>query len=117
MAFSISTDGEFYSGEFDTREAAIAELGACGWVGENVPPVQPEDWWEASDWLEHVSCQDDYGGDWAADWDQSTAEQRVELEKEVRAVMAAWLDRHCLRPRFWTITNAERIDNREAVTP
>lgn len=40
-------------------------------------------------------------------WYRSTTAQREELEREVRAVMAAWLDRHDLRPKFW---NADEIE-------
>jgi hypothetical protein len=108
--FSYSFDEEHFHGQFETREDAIAEavsesaeLGKWFQVGRCVPPTQPENWWSPSDWLEHVSCQDSYGGDYAEDWDESTAEQREELQREVRAVMAAWLDRHELRPRFYLV--------------
>ena len=70
------------------------------WVGKCVPPPRPEDMWCAEDWLEHVSVQDSYSGEWAEDWDGSTRVQRNELEQEVRSVLAAWLDRHNLRPKF-----------------
>lgn len=109
MSFSYSHDGQTYHGSFDTREQAIAEAieegqGDAFWTGENVPATSPEDWWQAEDWLEHVSCQDEYCGDHADGWDNSTKAQREELESLVRPIMAAWLDRHGLRPTFWSVT-------------
>ena len=107
--FSYSHDEENYHGEFATREEALAEGRASGrvdatvWTGRSVPPTQPEEWWEAEDWLELVSCQDSYSLDCADGWDESTKEQRRELESLVRPIMAAWLDRHGLRPRFWLV--------------
>lgn len=117
--YSLSWDGETYYGEYETKQEAeqagfdddeyFKERGWF-WVGECVPPAQPEDLWNAEDWLEHVSCQDEYCAEWAEDWDQSTREQREELEREVRGVMAAWLDRHGLRPRFWNIENPYKVN-------
>jgi hypothetical protein len=109
--YAISTDEEQYEGSYETVEDAI-EDAANGyahevfWVGKCVPPPQPESMWRADDWLEHVSCQDSYAGDYAECWDDSTAEQQAELENEVQAVMAAWLDRHKLRPRFFLVEDA-----------
>lgn len=105
-----------FQGSFSTKQDAIAEALAgaddnstiC--VGRMVPPNQPEELWHAEDWIEHVSCQDDYCGDWAEDWDGSTDSQRHELEREVRAVMAAWLDRHKLRPRHFMVRDVEDFD-------
>ena len=107
-----SFDGELYdSEEFNTAEDVVAGVlaecdlldGESFSIGQCSPPIQPEDMWDAADWLEHVSVQDDYSGDWAEDWDRSTKEQREELEAEVRTVLAAWLDRHKLRPTHFTI--------------
>lgn len=112
--YSYSTDQENYSGQFDTISAACDEAaaqvgeGRDFWVGENVEPPQPEVYFDAEWWLDHVSEQDEYSGDWASGWECSTKEQREELEREVRAVMAAWLDRHKLRPQFWNVKNAQR---------
>lgn len=109
--YSHSRDGERYHGDFSTPEEAAREalagcsVGSWVWVGEAVPPTPPENCWDASDWLEHVSCQDDYDNDFGIDWDTSTPQLRAELEAEVRQVMAAWLDRHGLRPMHFTIIN------------
>lgn len=114
MPFSISTDQENYSGNHSTEIEALEEAFADNdcqsvWVGEDESPTQPEEFWQAEYWLEHVSCQEEYGSDWAEGWDQSTKEQREELENEVSKVMAAWLDRHNLRPKFFLITKPKRV--------
>lgn len=122
--YSYSTDGEHYHGTFASIEDALDEAFASSddpneriFVGECVAPTQPETYWDAADWLEHVSCQDEYSCDWSEDWGESTNEQRIELETEVRQVMAAWLDRHGLRPRFWSINNDKQYtrDDYEAM--
>lgn len=111
----ISSNQEtFQSDEFFSREAAIAGGtdyfdGEPFYIGKLVPPSPPEDRFGAEGWLDDVSCQDDYSGDHAEDWDASTREQREELETEVRRVMAAWLDRHGLRPAFRNVLETERI--------
>jgi hypothetical protein len=119
--FSYSTDEERFHGQFETRGEAITEVlsetksGQCFWVGENRAPTPPEDLWEAEDWLEHVSCQDEYSGDYAEGWDSANLKQREELEAEVRAVMAKWLDKHDLRPKFWCVDNVENLRNENGV--
>lgn len=117
--YSWSHNEEQYFGDFATIEDALDAAEDEGheevvWVGECKPPTQPEVWWNAEDWLEHVSCQDEYGGEHAEDWDGSTKEQREELETEVRKVMAMWLDRHKLRPSFWNIKRAKRYVKEES---
>lgn len=112
--YSWSVDEERYFGDFATVEDALLDAQSededvkVVYVGERRSPTPPEDWWNAEDWLEHVSCQDDYQIDQASDWDESTKEQKEDLESEVRKVMAAWLDRHSLRPQFWLIEKAKK---------
>lgn len=113
--WAVSSDGErfghedFASREEAIREGVIAYGGQSFYVGRIERPTQPEEWFEAEDWLELVSGQDEYAGDHAEDWDNSTPEQRAELTEEIRKVMAAWLDRHRLRPTFWNVANPELI--------
>lgn len=114
MKYAYSFDELEYFGGYNSVAEAVDEACAEGapgqsfWVGEEMPPSDPESMWDASDWLEHVSQQDEYSPDCADGWDVSTKEQLEELEKEVRAVMAAWLDKHNLRPAFFVIKNVER---------
>ena len=118
--FSISYDEETYQDQFDTREeackeaAASCEVGTEFWVGECVTPTQPEQCFDVIDWLKRVSCCDEYSMECAEDWDESTKEQREELEGQVREVMAKWLDRHDLRPKFWCITDAMKYVSTES---
>ena len=111
--YSISTDEERYENIYDSVDDAVEEATngyayEIFWVGEIVEPEQPETFFEARNWLESVSETEDYEGDWAEDWDRSTAMQRDELTRKVREVMAEWLDRHKLRPTHFKITKPQR---------
>lgn len=117
--WSISTNEENYHGTFDTVEEAIEEgkqYGDTFWVGQCVSPTQPEDLfdgWSIESWIENsVYEHDDYLGDWAEDAVDASKEQREELAAEIRPLIAAWLDRHKLRPTHWNIDPASvrRID-------
>lgn len=115
VKYSYSTDEETYRQTFDTIEAACDEaaaevgVGAFFWVGEIAEPPAAENHFSVDDWIEHVSCQDEFCGEWAEGWDMSTNAQREELEKEVRAVMTAWIERHNLRPTFWNINKPRKF--------
>ena len=111
MKYSYSDNGEQYHELLDSPEEAAAEgFAACNcdviWVGEVVPPPQPEEMFCESLiewWLERCDDIDEYSGEWAEGWDRSTAKQHTELVKALRPVLSAWLDRNDLRPRFWNI--------------
>lgn len=117
MSFCYSTDGEDFFGEFERQSDAIGAAlketkdGELFWIAENRIPIQPEDWWCAEDWLEHVSVQDDYAGDLASSWDMSSEKQRQELEELIRSVLRDWLDRHGLRPTHYCVDDATRYCN------
>lgn len=106
-AFCLSTDGEHYDSRFLTEQEAIDEAVAWGcevfYIGKPEKPSQPEEFWFVDEWISHVSEQDDYGGEYADGWYDGTREQEKELEEQVRPVLAAWLDRHKLRPKHWMI--------------
>jgi len=111
--YSFSTDGEMYRGRFETIEEAVqkASFGIANgvfWVGECRKPADPASLWNAEDWLEYVSVQDDYQGEWAEDWDASTDSERQELEEIVRKAMGEWLDRHDLRAKHSCIDEAQQ---------
>ncbi|NCX94328.1 MAG: hypothetical protein EBX40_06610 [Gammaproteobacteria bacterium] len=109
--FVYSTDGSaeiWTSGRYDTIDDALDEAFAWDaekvvYIGECKRPPQPESIWEADDWLETVSCQDEYSIEVAEGWDRATKEQKEELETAVRNVMAEWLDKHDLRPKFYLV--------------
>ena len=111
--WSFSTDEENYHGEFDTLEAAIAkaregvEEGATVWVAQQVPPVQPEELfthYSVEEWLERdVLEHEDYLGPWAEGAVPATREQLKELAADIKPIIAAWFDRHNLRPTHFVI--------------
>ena len=108
-----STDEENYTGGCETREEAIAEgsgYGGTYWVGRAIPPTQPEDMIDAADIVERIGeDHEDWSFDFC-DW-HPTREQIDELTAEWRKSMAAWLDRHNLRPSWFVIdpTTVEEI--------
>lgn len=121
--WSISTDGgENYHGIFPSKEEAVADFKASmdgwlgtGYVGRCVSPIQPDELWDADDWLDDVSQHETYSLECASDWcSDITREQKRELEAEVKAVMTSWLDRHKLRPAFFLIEDAEKISMEES---
>lgn len=107
----------YYDSGYDSVEDCIAEAlaatsdpeeneGNTLYVGKQKSPPQPETYFSDCDverFLEKVSEQDEYGGEWTEDWDRSTREQRAELAREVQPLIAAWLDRHSLRPKFFIV--------------
>lgn len=108
--WSISTNEEHYHGTFDTMDEAIEEgktYHRTFWVGQCRTPEQPEnlfDGYSVLRWLEgEVYEHDDYSGDWAEGAVDATVEQCEELSNEITPLIAAWLDRHNLRPRHWLI--------------
>lgn len=111
-AFCLSTDGEHYDSRFPTEQEAIDEAVAWGcevfYIGQPEKPVQPESFWSANEWIETVCNHDDYTGDYAEGWYCGTREQEKELEEQVRPVLAAWLDRHKLRPKHWLINSSTK---------
>lgn len=113
--FVISQNEERFNSEiFDSREDAIEQggeefNGEGFYVGRAVSPASPESLFEVSDWLETVSCNGEYDVEWAEDWDFSTKEQRKELEMEVQSVMAKWLDKYDLRPKFFNVVEVAYI--------
>lgn len=104
--FSYSSDEEYFEGQYETREEAIAVAGSMYprfWTGRNRHPVSPECFWTAKDWLYQVSVTEEYSLEQAEGWDESTTEQQKELEDIVRPIMLEWMRRHELLPKFWHV--------------
>jgi len=107
--WSISSDGEHYRGQYDTLEQAAQEgtvLHGRFWVGQCSAPIPPENLFDrdiVDHWIEGVLEHEDYSGDWADGPWNASRERRAELAKQMQPVIAAWLDRHGLRPRHWNI--------------
>ena len=119
--WAYSRDREMFHGDYPTWWEAvhIATSEKDGpdagvWVGLCVPPWPPEHISIADIVLEHIACQDDYSGDWAADWPDASKAQETELDDMLRAVLAAWLDKHDLRPKWFTVPKSEWKTRAEA---
>lgn len=113
----ISENEEVWSchEEFDNKEDAIQYgleefAGDPFYVGRKGDIPKPEEYWNADDWLEYASGQEEFDLEVADGWDNSTAAHHAELEALVRPILAKWLDRHNLRPRFCLIEAVEFID-------
>lgn len=109
--------GPFYGG-FDTREEAILEARdiyeGSFYVGQLRPPIRPEGIINAADILESLANDDDYQGEWAEGWPDASEAQVQELDDEFTRVLAAWLDRHGLRPKWFVVPDPELIEAAEA---
>jgi hypothetical protein len=114
--WAYSRDEHRYTGYYATPEEAASECldgdedGTVCYVGECEDPIQPERVFDANEFLEQVSCQDDYQGEHAEDWDGSTKEQRDILTQRVSKVIADWLDEFCLRPKHFLIGEVKRFE-------
>jgi hypothetical protein len=116
--YAYSLDGERYHGSFGSAEEAAAnglndDDRDSVWVGECVPPPQPETFLDAAYILEHVQCQDYYSGEYGEDWPNASKDQEAELTEALQAAFAAWLDRHGLRPEFFMVENVREITRAE----
>ena len=119
--WSISRDEESYLGVFDSAEEAITEGRSLYgerrfWIGQVVPPRPPESFFgedSIESWIDNeVLENDDYAGEWAEGAIPATKEQRQELAEQIRPLIAAWLDKHGLRPTHFNIdyTSVRQVD-------
>ena len=101
----LSTDGNYFDGDYETKEAAIAAGHGLDdypfWVGMKSHPEPPEELWRAEDFVEHVLCQDEYDSDYN-DF-EIPASLAAELEGIVQKAIGEFLDAHKLRPTFWVV--------------
>ena len=108
--WGYSNDEEHYQCSFDTAEEAMDEARELSYrvIGQFREVPQPETYFDASDLLDNVHCQDEYGNDWGDDWPDATAEQVSELTASIRKAFAEWLDKHDLRPG-WAMVDEKTI--------
>lgn len=115
--FWISMSEEsFTNGPYDTREEAIAaapdeldlepddSFWTCEAVWEQRTFCPPADWF-----LERALDQDfEAPEDACSDWlDDVTTEQTEELQELLDATWTAWLDKHNLRPKWFTAKDVQ----------
>lgn len=103
-----------YANSYSTKEEAVAHAvedldlapGDNFWVGQICSPVIDV---SADSFLNDVRemlC--DQVGEHGEEWPDCTDEQLDELEKQLRNVFFAWMDKHNLRPRCFTVEHAEQ---------
>ena len=120
VEWAYSLDGElFRGGRCASRDEAIEEARAERhtrfWVGECVPPTPPEKRFTADvveAWIEQyvVGDEEEYGGEWSDLRLLTATDKYEELAEAIQPVIAAWLDRHKLRPTHFNVDRIEEID-------
>jgi hypothetical protein len=117
MDYSYSYDEECYHGQFDTPEAAAAEVFASDphlneiWVGEN-KGVTAHAFIDADDVLENSQQRaDEHAGECAGDWLSGLGkEKRAALE----VLIGDWLQEN-EPPCFWTIENPRKVSREQVI--
>jgi hypothetical protein len=108
--FSYSHNEEHYTGEFATRELAIAEARAEGlskfWTGENRPPDVMFGI-DGQDVIEQICQLEDFYIEQAEDWPEASKEQVDELTEGLRKTFKAWMEKHNLTPKFWLVEDVQ----------
>jgi len=116
MKYAYSFNEEDYHGPHDTIEDALAEAWSDSdedhthcWIGEcAIPDAASHLDYDAV--IEHITNMEDFSHEWADDWPKTTKEQREELTASLQAAFKAWLDKHDLHPKFFTVKNAKRME-------
>jgi hypothetical protein len=110
--FSYSTDGgEYYHGDFPTREEALAEAredapGRKAWTGVQVPFSFMVDAAGVIDELRDRA--NDHAGDVSDDWlDRVPHSELDELGAVLTEAFVAWMDKHGHAPTFYGIQDVE----------
>ena len=107
--WSISSDGENFSGQYDTLEQAVQEgifLYGRFWAGQCITPIPPEKLFDRDTidyWIDGVVEHEDYNGDWANGPWNASRERRAELAEQLQPAIAVWLECNGLRPTHWNI--------------
>jgi hypothetical protein len=112
--FSASTNGETFSGFYDSVEEALCchandnehEVGTTVYVGE-VEPYQPVIYTNAV--LDRLADNAyDACGEHADGWLTGVPQPAyAELGEALNNVLNSWLKRHGLEPRFFAVTNVK----------
>lgn len=117
MDYSYSYDEENYHGNFQSPEAAAADVFLDDpeideiWVGEN-SYVTAHEFIDADDVLENAQQRaDEHAGECAGDWlSWFGKEKRAELE----VLIGDWLQEN-EPPRFWTIENPRKVSREQVI--
>lgn len=123
MPFSYSTDEENFTGDFASYEDAAREAFAedddlmAVFVGENHHP-DPTKKIDGEAAIERIKewNEEEYFGDWAADWlDGVTVEQYKELDAMLGKAFGEWMDKHNLRPTFYSVEKVKKFTREEVM--
>ena len=107
MTYSYSTNQENYHGDFETREAALAEAyalypGVPVWTGEN-SKKEAADFIDVSDLFENAQCQaEDECGEAAEDWLPVHFKKELERKAELREIIGKFMQEHW-PVNFWAV--------------
>ena len=109
--WSISLDGEHFEGIFDTRDDAVATVGA-GYVGRicKVEFDGDDFQWDAS--YELSECLYEVVGDTAELW-SFTAKEEAQLLQAMGETMTKFLNENNLQPKVFKVIDIEYIDSEE----
>jgi len=108
-----SHDDEYYYGDFDTKEEAIAE-GLDGYESCSVALFKPanlEEYLFASDIFERIREHDDFNHDAYDNMLNCTKEQRDELENSLRSVFREWAQKNLRPVRLMEVSTLEEISH------
>ena len=114
--WSISTNGEDFTGEYESKEEAIAAGNESAWddekegfsIGRMVKP-DVSSFVDVDFLLERVEeSANDFGGEWAENYPQLDEKQREELGQLIANYIVK-----CDSPNFWGITDIEEYETTE----
>lgn len=115
--WSVSSNGEDFWGEFDSRNEAVAEGIANDleifWVGRNRAPTPLSDGVDAEELISKAI--ENLEDDWCFDFVEFEPAESLlkELEQDIRSVVNHWVERHKLHPKWCIIegSSVEKIYN------
>jgi hypothetical protein len=108
--YSWSTNEEYYSGDFATREEAIqdsnVEPGCVVYTGLN---VYHQPYVDVDSFIEQLKCSaDDEAGEFSESWlERVEKENEEKLQKELQGVLDKWLNDTNNEPAFWHVEEVQ----------
>jgi len=113
-SWALSVDGEFYQGDYPSKEDALAAANdefdepKTVFVGRAIPWI-PRIYgpWVA----DHLSDQtyDDVLAEVVGDWPKLSQQEEDSLGAHLTAALHTWLHEHGQWPTFFTVTDAEEL--------
>jgi len=110
-----SHDEEYFYGQFDTKEEAIAEGLDCNDSCQVAlfKEAKLEEYLFASDILERIREHDDFAHDAYDDMLNCTKDQHEELEKSLRNVFRVWFQKNLRTVRIMDVDTLEEVISHE----